>query len=216
MQLNNGFYDPTATDGSMMIRDPVCGMAIAWEEAADFEIVGGNVIYFCCAGCAARFRHENGNEASGVLLADIPRVGALRLDAFEKLFVDEWRRNLGYAADQPCVCRVVERALLSLALADTEPARRHRLDVLVAAEAARLHMNRLDRDRVSLELRALPASLRVVLQKTGLSAGQQARLVGRVTHELPDILSSMERRSSGRVRWRAEVPEETTPARRKP
>lgn len=42
----------------MRFRDPVCGMEIRWEEAVDYEVVGPVVVYFCCAGCASRFRED--------------------------------------------------------------------------------------------------------------------------------------------------------------
>lgn len=42
----------------MRFRDPVCGMEIRWEEAVDYEVVGPLVVYFCCTGCATRFRED--------------------------------------------------------------------------------------------------------------------------------------------------------------
>ncbi|NIP82368.1 MAG: hypothetical protein GWM90_25350 [Gemmatimonadetes bacterium] len=42
----------------MRVRDPVCGMEIRWEEAVDYALVGPVVVYFCCAGCASRFRED--------------------------------------------------------------------------------------------------------------------------------------------------------------
>lgn len=188
-----------------MFHDPVCGMTISWEEATDFEIVGPTVVYFCCAGCAERFRRERTSPA--VLSLDLaPRIGTFGLDEFERLLVQEWRRKLGYAPERRCVCRVVERGLLSLALADADPDVHHRLEVLLASEVGRLRSNRLERDRALLELRLLPVSLRSVLAETGMSRGQQACLVQRVAHELPEILRSLERSAnSTRTRLASEV-----------
>lgn len=42
----------------MRFRDPVCGMEIRWEEAVDYAVVGPLVVYFCCPGCARRFRQD--------------------------------------------------------------------------------------------------------------------------------------------------------------
>lgn len=42
----------------MKLRDPVCGMEIGWEEAVDHVVVGPVVMYFCCAGCARKFRDD--------------------------------------------------------------------------------------------------------------------------------------------------------------
>ena len=42
----------------MRFRDPVCGMEVRWEEAVDYEVVGPIVVYFCCSGCASRFRED--------------------------------------------------------------------------------------------------------------------------------------------------------------
>ena len=42
----------------MKLRDPVCGMEIGWEEAVDHVVVGPVVMYFCCAGCARKFRND--------------------------------------------------------------------------------------------------------------------------------------------------------------
>lgn len=42
----------------MRFRDPVCGMEIRWEEAVGYAVVGPLVVYFCCPGCASRFRQD--------------------------------------------------------------------------------------------------------------------------------------------------------------
>lgn len=42
----------------MKQRDPVCGMEIGWEEAVDHVVVGPVVMYFCCPGCARKFRDD--------------------------------------------------------------------------------------------------------------------------------------------------------------
>lgn len=41
-----------------MERDPVCGMAVSPEQAKATVEHGGKTYYFCCAGCATKFRAE--------------------------------------------------------------------------------------------------------------------------------------------------------------
>src|SRR5579863_7608702 len=40
------------------MRDPVCGMEVQPESAAASETHAGQTYYFCCKGCAAKFRAE--------------------------------------------------------------------------------------------------------------------------------------------------------------
>ena len=38
------------------MRDPVCGMDVQPDSAAATETHRGQTYYFCCKGCAAKFR----------------------------------------------------------------------------------------------------------------------------------------------------------------
>ncbi len=59
----------------MRLRDPVCGMEIGWEEAVDYEVVGPVLMYFCCTGCARRFRDDPvGHVDVGTWLGEEPPV----------------------------------------------------------------------------------------------------------------------------------------------
>ena len=40
------------------MRDPVCGMDVQPESASASETHAGQTYYFCCKGCAAKFRAE--------------------------------------------------------------------------------------------------------------------------------------------------------------
>jgi xanthine dehydrogenase accessory factor len=49
---------PTGAGAAAMAaeaRDPVCGMAVEVATARHRSEVGGRPVYFCCAGCQARF-----------------------------------------------------------------------------------------------------------------------------------------------------------------
>lgn len=227
----------------MRFRDPVCGMTVVWEEARDFEVADYGIVYFCCAGCAGRFREQHRSDASRTLphrdevrhtcrdtsgimpliiarvlageslvmdfrpLEQIPQIGGVALDNLEHRVAAEWRRRLGYAADTHCVCRTMERALLSLGLEEGVRERTHEIELILAAETARLRMNLLDRDRVSRELRRLPAALSTVLSRTALTPLRRDRIVSRVAREIPSIIRSVEYRPpSSEARWAQDTP----------
>ena len=40
------------------MRDPVCGMDVQPESASASETHAGQTYYFCCKGCAAKFRAD--------------------------------------------------------------------------------------------------------------------------------------------------------------
>src|SRR6185369_12343815 len=40
------------------MRDPVCGMEVQPDSAAASETYAGQTYYFCCKGCAAKFRAD--------------------------------------------------------------------------------------------------------------------------------------------------------------
>lgn len=226
----------------MRFRDPVCDMTVTWEEARDFEVLDYGIVYFCCAGCAGRFREEppraaatprhwterrhdctnvsgsmRSNSASGFVdqaavvdfrpLEQVPRIGGVPIDTLEQSVAAEWRRQLGYAADTRCVCRTMERALLRLALDERVRGQPREVELILAAEVARVRMNLLDRDRVSSELPRLPAALRTALSRTDLSPLQLERTISRVTREIPSIIRSMEYRvPDPRARWPQTAP----------
>jgi len=55
-----------------MEKDPVCGMLVRPEEAAERRSVQGRIYYFCSAACAAKFDQaprqyvpEGGDDAPG-------------------------------------------------------------------------------------------------------------------------------------------------------
>src|SRR6266496_3308683 len=41
-----------------MVRDPVCGMTIAEQDASATRHIGGTQVYFCSAACVAQFDAE--------------------------------------------------------------------------------------------------------------------------------------------------------------
>src|SRR5579862_4256986 len=59
-----------------MERDPVCGMMVEPERAKATEEHAGKTYYFCCAGCAAKFKAEpqkylNGNSSAAAPLIQL-------------------------------------------------------------------------------------------------------------------------------------------------
>jgi P-type Cu+ transporter len=61
----------------MMERDPVCGMTVDPARAAPQAIYAGKTYYFCCAGCADKFRAEPAKYLSTVTPTAAGRHGAL-------------------------------------------------------------------------------------------------------------------------------------------
>ena len=41
-----------------IVRDPVCGELIHWQNARGVLSFRGNFYYFCCYGCLQAFRHS--------------------------------------------------------------------------------------------------------------------------------------------------------------
>jgi hypothetical protein len=209
----------------MRAIDPVCGMAIAWEEATDFELAGDSVFCFCCPGCAARYREtfrdpagaaahwtrltgecrdsarrlSSGFRGVGIPLGLLPRMGACTLDEFEALVVKRWRLILGYAVGRRCVCRTVERAVLLLAVEDLDGAERHRIDVLIAAETARLRTDDFVHVRAIAELEALPAAVETTLVGVDADSIRSARVRRRVTEEIAAILGAIQEHGARRT-----------------
>src|SRR5580704_3848416 len=60
-----------------MERDPVCGMTVDAARAAAQVVYAGKTYYFCCAGCADKFRAEPAKYLSAVAPAAAGSDGAL-------------------------------------------------------------------------------------------------------------------------------------------
>lgn len=188
-------------------NNPICGMLITWEEATDFEVTGDAVAYFCCPGCAARFREQErtgtgtgrkAREGRSAGTGPAARVGSLTLDDFEVLVLAQWRQTVGYAADRRCMARTVERAVLSLAFAAVDESERHRIEVLLAAEAARLRGDPLSQTRAATELEALPGVIDSSLRRTDASPGESARISRCAAAEIPPVLASLRQTANWR------------------
>jgi len=194
----------------MRIRDPVCGMALEWEEAADCVVVDDRAFYFCCPACADRFRDSLGNgrepeppdtcdmptrlsvvretgSLESVRAEAVPRVADRSLDNFEAALFRAWRARLPRDFRARPECRTLERALIVQTLAPSGPERRRRSEVLTAAEIARLRDPRIDRNRIRAELHVLPEALEETLLKAGLSTTQTSACVRRATAFIEDI-----------------------------
>src|SRR5277367_1418735 len=61
----------------MMEHDPVCGMTVDPTRAAAQAEHGGETYYFCCAGCAAKFRAEPAKYLSAKVSHEMPRESGL-------------------------------------------------------------------------------------------------------------------------------------------
>jgi predicted transcriptional regulator/YHS domain-containing protein len=55
---------PPAQPSASMATDPVCGMQIATDAAADTETFAGERFYFCSTECRDRFRERPGDYAA--------------------------------------------------------------------------------------------------------------------------------------------------------
>lgn len=188
----------------MTVRDPVCGMCFEWEEARAFQQVGDAVVYFCCPGCAARFDEDperyldpgadHGADVdcppapgrrsilshgipSTVALDRLPRVGALRLDAFEDRVHEAWV-GPGRSGEE---CRVLSRALLCRVLGWADP---HRISVAIAAEISRLRSHCDDVAAVLDRLAALPYAVAAGARGAGVPANEIDRLQRAMAREV--------------------------------
>ena len=56
-----------------MERDPVCGMTVDPARAAAPMVFAGEAYYFCCAGCADKFRAEPAKYLHGEVAGEMPR-----------------------------------------------------------------------------------------------------------------------------------------------
>ncbi len=60
-----------------MQPDPVCGMTVDPARAAAQVVYAGQTYYFCCAGCADKFRAEPAKYLSAKAAAELPRASGL-------------------------------------------------------------------------------------------------------------------------------------------
>jgi Cu+-exporting ATPase len=61
----------------MMERDPVCGMTVDPAQAAAQAVYAGRTYYFCCAGCADKFRAEPAKYSNAKVSREMPRDSTL-------------------------------------------------------------------------------------------------------------------------------------------
>lgn len=183
----------------MRFRDPVCGMEIRWEEAVDYQVLGPVVVYFCCPGCAARFREDpdrhvdvrawmtgeprgGPTDCSGAPLHLQPEEATVRKSStlaasprIGGLTLDEIetllaRRWRSLLGDDQGRLRARTLERALLTYAlVNDPDRRRDIDRLLAAEVARLRARDVDSDRIESELAVLPRAFADVL--LGVSAG---------------------------------------------
>lgn len=190
----------------MKVRDPVCDMCIEWEEACAFQEVGDDIVYFCCHGCAARFRaapddylKQGGapSDAShcprrprhdpvsshGVPAAVpktlLPVVGSLHVDAFEHRVHRAWAGQ-GVGRE----CRVLSRALLCRVLGWADP---HRISVRIAAEISILRTQCDDLGAVLIQLTTLPDAVATACREAGLGGTEATRLRSAMAREVADV-----------------------------
>jgi P-type Cu+ transporter len=57
----------------MTERDPVCGMTVNPARAAAQVVYAGKIYYFCCAGCADKFRAEPAKYLNAKVAEEMPR-----------------------------------------------------------------------------------------------------------------------------------------------
>jgi len=60
-----------------MERDPVCGMTVDPARATAQAIYVGKIHYFCCGGCADKFREEPAKYLGAKVSQEMPRDNAL-------------------------------------------------------------------------------------------------------------------------------------------
>lgn len=195
----------------MRIRDPVCGMVLEWEEAVDYVVADERVFYFCCPACAVRFRESLAGtrrlQAPGacdgppphrlpvqapapqesVSAGAVPQVAGQSLDDFEAALFRAWQRRLPRDYRTRPECRTLERALILQTLVPSDPAERHRSEVLTAAEIARLRTPRLERNRVQTELCAIPGAFEEALRDVALSQAQVSACIRKVRMLVQDL-----------------------------
>lgn len=190
----------------MRYRDPVCGMEIRWEEAVDYEVLGPVIVYFCCAGCAARFREDPSRHvdvrawvSGGADVSEAHCSGEPLPLAPEEATARGSRTRAtaprigGLTLDEveALIVRHWRRLLgggpgrlrtrtLERALLTfglaTDPDRRRDIDRLLAAEVARLRVRDLDSDRIAQELALLPRAFAAVLLDGSIGPVEAVRL----------------------------------------
>lgn len=211
----------------MRFRDPVCGMEIRWEEAVDYEVVGPVVVYFCCQGCATRFREDPGQHVDvhawveGGVKEDAHHCGGEPLGLRSRESTARRTRTL---ATEPRIGALtldeIEalitrqwRRLLGddhgrlrartleralLTFALTGDAdRRKDIDRLLAAEVARLRTREMDTERIEAELALLPRAFAAVLLDATIGPAETAELYEAVEKKLTEIRPWVSARHEG-------------------
>ncbi len=211
----------------MRFRDPVCGMEIRWEEAVDYEVVGPVVVYFCCAGCATRFRQDptrhvdvqawvegggarDTRRCGGDPLALRPREPAARRSRtlaaeprIGALTLDEvealvTRHWRRLLGDAQGRLRARTLERALLTFALTDDAdRRKDIDRLLAAEVVRLRVREMDTERIENELSVLPQAFAAVLLDATVGPAETAELYEAVEKKLAEIRPWVSARHAG-------------------
>lgn len=193
----------------MRVLDPVCGMCIDWEEARAFQVVDERVVYFCCRGCADRFRQApeghlehrapGQDQAScpparprtritshgvptAVPVASLPTVGTLHVDDFAEVLQRAW---VGDDTDKRA-CRVLARALLSRVVGRAEA---HRIAVRIAAEVSLLRRKCDNLDAIQDLITRLPEAMAVACREADLPPRDTLRLRGAMVEQVADTRS---------------------------
>lgn len=193
----------------MRVLDPVCGMCIEWEEACAFEVVDDRVVYFCCRGCADRFREApeeylerrtpTRDQAScppaprsipitshgvptTIAVEALPMVGTLHVDDFERELERAW------VGDDSArrACRVLARALLSRVIGWAEA---HHISVRIAAEISLLRHQCDDLDTVQDQLARLPEAMAMACREAGLPLHEAHRMRRSMAEQAADARS---------------------------
>lgn len=201
----------------MRFRDPVCGMEIRWEEAVDYEVVGPVVVYFCCTGCATRFREDptqhvdvhawvaegvrtKTDRCGGEPLALRPQESTARRSRTRAtaprvgaLTLDELEALvMGHwrrlLGDDHGRLRARTIERALLTFALTDDGERRRdIDRLLAAEVARLRTREIDTERIAAELAVLPRAFAAVLLDVTVGPAETAELYVAVEKKLAEI-----------------------------
>lgn len=201
----------------MRFRDPVCGMEIRWEEAVDYEVVGPVIVYFCCTGCATRFREdpaqhvdvhawvEGGDRAvtgacGGEPLALQPQESSARRSRtlataprVGALTLDEGEALVArhwrrLLGDDQGQLRTRTLERALLTFAITGDAHRRKdIDRLLAAEVARLRTREVDTERIEAELALLPRAFAAVLMDVTVGPAETAELYEAIEMKLAEI-----------------------------
>ncbi|MFO7892811.1 MAG: hypothetical protein R6U63_03665 [Longimicrobiales bacterium] len=214
----------------MRFRDPVCGMEIRWEEAVNYEVVGPVVVYFCCTGCATRFREDPAQHVDvhawveGGSRAETAPCGGEPLALQPQESSARRSRTLATAPQvgmltldevEALVARHWRRLLdddqgwlrtrtLERALLTFgltgDGDRRKETDRLLAAEVARLRRREIDTERIEAELALLPRALATVLLDVTVGPTETAEFYETIEMKLAEIRPWVSARHAGPLR----------------